>query len=290
MKREKIFLGVFAVVIAAVQGAFWCMPRENVSKKEKRVLSAPPHASWSRIADGRFMEQAEAYLMDYFPGRESLVGANAYFRQAEGLNAVGEITRGQDNWLIAAPLADKRETLNRNVSVLQDFLNTAKKPAAAPIVRTTGAVEAAMLPRLHAPYPDEVLLGIIRDALPADWCDVLDTFRTHSASERLYYRTDHHWTTEGAYEAYRIWCAKTNRLYQNRSAGFLWHKLCKKRLVGGAARYLGGMGDGRTCDRNGAGRQYERAYQTKQPVFLEASEGSRQISDFFGWQPWARDH
>lgn len=211
MKREKIFLGVFAVVIAAVQGAFWCMPRENVSKKEKRVLSAPPHASWSRIADGRFMEQAEAYLMDYFPGRESLVGANAYFRQAEGLNAVGEITRGQDNWLIAAPLADKRETLNRNVSVLQDFLNTAQKPAAALIVPTTGAVEAAMLPRLHAPYPDEVLLGIIRDALPADWCDVLDTFRTHSASERLYYRTDHHWTTEGAYEAYRIWCAKTNR-------------------------------------------------------------------------------
>lgn len=211
MKREKIFLGVFAVVIAAVQGAFWCMPHESVSEKEKRVLSTPPRVSLAHIADGRFMEQAEAYLMDHFPGRESLVGANAYLKQVEGLNAVEQITRGQEGWLIAAPLGDESKLLGQNLDALQSFLKTAGKPAAAIIVPTTGAVETAMLPRLHMPYPDEALLDTIRDTLPVDWCDVLHTFRAHSAPERLFYRTDHHWTTEGAYEAYRLWCAETNR-------------------------------------------------------------------------------
>lgn len=211
MKREKMFLGVFAAVIALVQGAFWFLPHQEVSEKEKRVLSTPPRASLARIADGRFMEQAEAYLMDHFPGRESLIGIHAYLRQAEGLNAVGEITRGQQDWLIAAPLADKRETLSRNLSALQAFLETAGKPATALVVPTTGAVETEMLPRPHMAYPDEALLGTIRDTLPADWCDVLDSFRTHAAPERLFYRTDHHWTTEGAYEAYGRWCAETNR-------------------------------------------------------------------------------
>lgn len=213
MKQEKIFLGVFAIVIVAVQGAFWCLPHESVSEKEKRVLSAPPHVSLARIADGRFMEQSETYVMDHFPARESLVGGNAYFRQAEGLNAAGEIYRGQNDWLIAAPLADARETLNRNLSALQDFLHTAQKPASALIVPTTGAVESAMLPRLHAPYPDEALLAAIADELAptAHWCDVLGDFHTYPAPERLFYRTDHHWTTEGAYQAYGLWCAETNR-------------------------------------------------------------------------------
>lgn len=213
VRREKIFLGVFVTVIAAVQGAFWLVPHESVSEKEKRVLRQPPKFSLARVADGRFMEQAEAYLMDHFPGRESLVGANAYLKQTEGLNAVGEITRGQRDWLIAAPLVDDRKQFNQNLSALQSFLETAGKPAAAMIVPTTGAVETAMLPRLHLPYPDEALLRTIQERLAstADWCDVLGAFRTHSAPERLFYRTDHHWTTEGAYTAYGLWCAETNR-------------------------------------------------------------------------------
>lgn len=211
MKREKWFLGVFVLVIVIVQSAFWFVPPQEMSEKEKRVLRTPPEVSLARIADGRFMEQAEAYLMDHFPSREVLVGVHAYLRQAEGLNAVGEIIRGQQGWLIAAPLADARETLERNLSALQAFLENTGKPATALIVPTTGAVETDFLPHPHRPYPDEALLKTIREGLPAIWCDVLGSFRTHDAPEQLFYRTDHHWTTMGAYTAYGLWCTETDR-------------------------------------------------------------------------------
>ena len=211
MKREKWFLGVFVLVIVMIQSAFWFVPHQEVSEKEKRVLRTPPEVSLTRIADGRFMEQAEAYLMDHFPSREALVGVHAYLRQAEGLNAVGEIIRGQQDWLIAAPLADEHETLERNLSALQTFLDSTGKPSTALIVPTTGAVETDFLPHLHRPYPDEALLETIREGLPAKWCDVLGSFRTHDAPEQLFYRTDHHWTTMGAYTAYGLWCTETDR-------------------------------------------------------------------------------
>lgn len=213
MKREKIFLGVFATAIAAVQGAFWLLPHEKLSEKEKRVLRQPPQLSPARLADGRFMEQAEAYLVDHFPGRDALIGANAALRQAEGLNAVGDITRGRDDWLIAAPLVDERKIFDQNLAALQSFLERTDKPASVMIVPTTGAVETAMLPRLHLPYPDEELLAAAQKSLAAraGWCDVLGTFRAQPAPERLFYRTDHHWTTEGAYEAYGLWCRETGR-------------------------------------------------------------------------------
>ena len=33
--------------------------------------------------------------------------------------------------------------------------------------------------------------------------DVRDTFATHTEDTQIYYRTDHHWTTDGAYLAYK---------------------------------------------------------------------------------------
>ncbi len=214
MKREHIFLGVFAFVIIGVQGAFWCLPHEKVSEKEKRVLSEPPRISLARIADGRFMEQAETYLTDHFPARETFIGAQAYFRQAEGLNAANEIYRGKEDWLIATPLKDEQAILKRNLSALNDFLKQTGKPATALVVPTTGAVEADFLPWLHETYPDEVLLDMIQKTLdPAvKWCDVFGAFESHPEREKLFYRTDHHWTTAGAYRAYQLFCAETDRV------------------------------------------------------------------------------
>lgn len=213
MKREYIFLGVFALVIIGVQGAFWFIPHDKVSEKEKRVLSEPPQVSLAHIADGRFMKKAETYVTDHFPARETFIGAQAYLRQAEGLNAANEIYRGKEGWLIVSPLKDEQTILKRNLSVLSEFLKRTGKPATALIVPTTGAVESDFLPWLHETYPDRSLLEVIQKTLnhAANWCDVLGAFESDPEREKLFYRTDHHWTTQGAYCAYRLFCAETAR-------------------------------------------------------------------------------
>ena len=56
----------------------------------------------------------------------------------------------------------------------------------------------------HAPVTDyTAILQVLTDA-GVDTTDVLSALAAHS-SENIYYRTDHHWTSLGAYYAYCAW-------------------------------------------------------------------------------------
>lgn len=213
MKRHIGFLAVFAGVLAVAQLAFWCGPHRDFSALEKRYLADAPPWSLSRVASGKWMEGAEAYVTDHFPARDALVGLDAGLRQAAGLNAVGQIYRGQEDWLIAAPLTADGAQLTRNLQAIRSFAQASGCPAALLAVPTTGAVETAMLPRLHDAYPDAAWLEQVQ-ALADDGFavpDLLTVFTRHADVQALYYRTDHHWTTAGAYTAYTAWCTATGR-------------------------------------------------------------------------------
>lgn len=61
------------------------------------------------------------------------------------------------------------------------------------------------LPKYASPYDEEVYLQKVADAMPeGTWFDSGSVLREHK-NIQLYYRTDHHWTTEAAYYVYAAW-------------------------------------------------------------------------------------
>lgn len=195
---------LFAGVLIGTQAAFWLLPRRSFSANEKRVLAQKPVISADSIADGSLFQNVEQYLSDHFPGRDGWVGANAYLEQAEGRGAVDTIVRGEDDWLFPAPLSDDRQILQDNMQAITAFAQAQSVPVYLMAVPTAGAVVEDKLPDLHLNYPDADMLEQARriagDSL--HWLDVMGDFSTVEARDELYYRTDHHWTTEGAYRAY----------------------------------------------------------------------------------------
>lgn len=197
---------LFAGVLIGTQAAFWLLPHRSFSENEKRVLAQPPTVSAESIADGSVFQDVEKYLSDHFPGRDGWVGANAYLEQAEGRGAVCSIVSGSDGWLFSAPLSDDRQILQDNMQAITAFAQTQSVPVYLMAVPTSGAVVEDKLPALHLTYPDADMLEQARriagDSL--SWLDVMGDFCGTEDPETLYYRTDHHWTTEGAYRAYRL--------------------------------------------------------------------------------------
>ncbi|MGO5095867.1 DHHW family protein [Agathobaculum sp. LCP25S3_E8] len=197
---------LFAGVLIGTQAAFWLLPHRSFSENEKRVLAQPPTVSAESIADGSVFQDVEKYLSDHFPGRDGWVGANAYLEQAEGRGAVRSIVSGSDGWLFSAPLSDDRQILQDNMQAITAFAQTQSVPVYLMAVPTSGAVVEDKLPALHLTYPDADMLEQARriagDSL--SWLDVMGDFCGTEDPETLYYRTDHHWTTEGAYRAYRL--------------------------------------------------------------------------------------
>ena len=124
-------------------------------------------------------------------------------RQRDGaLRAV--LSPVQMGWLFPAPLSDDRQILQDNMQAITAFAQAQSVPVYLMAIPTAGAVVEDKLPALHLDYPDADMLEQARriagDSL--QWLDVMEDFSAAEERDKLYYRTDHHWTTEGAYRAY----------------------------------------------------------------------------------------
>lgn len=203
-RHPRAVVLLFIGIIVVMQAAFWLLPRRSFSENEKRVLSEVPQIDAAGIADGSVFRSIESYLSDHFPGRELWVGANAYLENAEGRGATEDIVRGTDDWLFTAPVSDDRETLWDNMQAITTFAEKQSVSVTMMAVPSAGAVVSDKLPALHLPYPDADLLEEARRIAgnTLHWVDLYTDFCSAEQPERLYYRTDHHWTTEGAYRAY----------------------------------------------------------------------------------------
>lgn len=206
MKKRDLPLAIgFCIVLAGMQAAFWLMPKSDFSVNEKRVLQQAPSFSLSGLWKGSWFQSIDSYVSDHFAGRDFWVGLHAYANQAEGLNAAGEVYRGEDGWLINRPVqADA--TFEQNIQTLAAFADAhTEVPITFLCIPTTGAVMDSKLPQLHDAYPDQELLAQTKSTLGSqvEWVDAMALLKEQSAAgTTVFYRTDHHWTSAGAYAAY----------------------------------------------------------------------------------------
>ena len=83
------------------------------------------------------------------------------------------------------------------------FAQQTETPAYLLIVPQTGYILPDKLPRGHAAYNDDALFSQIK-AQTADsytFVDLRQTFADAREKTQIYYKTDHHWTSEGAFLA-----------------------------------------------------------------------------------------
>jgi len=195
-----LFMGILTVL-------FFVLPKEEYSSSEKRVLEKAPEFSWSSLTDGSLGSSIERYLSDHFPGRKFFVGLNAYYELYTGRNGNSGIYQGKDGYLISTPVAYSEETAVTNLSRFRDFAEKTRLPSSFLLVPSTGYVMEEQLPAVHAPYHDDAIFETAEKNLGSvSLIDLRPAFLKSKDTSQLYYRTDHHLTTEGAYLMYTEFC------------------------------------------------------------------------------------
>lgn len=205
MKKKNIpLIAGFCLLLAVINLSFFLLPKQEFSTNEKRVLQSAPKFSWNRLANGSLFSSIDSYISDHFSGRDFWVGFNAYYQQLCGLNAAGEIYQGKDGWLMERPV-ESGKTFQDNVQVLEQFAKKTELPMTLLSVPTTGYIMEDKLPRLHDAYPDAEMLKTLQTACNGNlkWAGITNALLDH-LSEDTFYHTDHHWTSRGAYQAYRV--------------------------------------------------------------------------------------
>ena len=196
------FIGIFAVL-------FWVLPKSDFSPKEKRYLQGFPEISVQSLTDGTFETDFENYINDHMVLRDVFMGVNSYSNIAVLNNGSDGVYKCSDGYLINEPATDSR--LDLNLSVTADFKDKTGIDTTVMIVPSTGYIMEDKLPLVHKNYNDDRYYNRIESFCQKNglgFVDLRDTFNSHKNSTQIYYKTDHHWTTVGAYLAYQSLCEK----------------------------------------------------------------------------------
>lgn len=75
----KITSYAFVLFLVGMTTLFVVLPKQDISKSERRRLSKKPELTVENIKNESFMEDLESYLLDHFPLRESFRKIKAHF-------------------------------------------------------------------------------------------------------------------------------------------------------------------------------------------------------------------
>ena len=215
LKSGKLRFAPAVLFVAFVFGlAIWFVvnPKADYSSSEKRYLQQFPETSVDTVLSGEFSEKFETYFADHFPQRNMWVGLNSYYNLGIGLNGRNGVYNSADGYLINVPV-DKENYVRKNIRVLAEFKEKiGDVPMTVMLAPSTGYIVTDKLPLIHDSYNDDTYFAETAKTLGksgVNFVDLRETFKQkYAEGVQLYYRTDHHWTTDGAYEGYVKLCEK----------------------------------------------------------------------------------
>lgn len=204
--EEYWIIGMFCGFLAAMLTLFLILPKDGFSEKEKRYLAKPPQFSWDNLVSGDLGSSIESYMADHLPGRDFFVGLNAYFELWTGRQWGKDIYRLPEGRLVEAPAQWDGPHAEKNMRVLNEFAEKLGRPVDLILVPSAGwaALEDNGL------YRDGEILENIR-SMAGENLRPLDLLELYRDRPELYFKTDHHWNSRGAYECYRAYSLARER-------------------------------------------------------------------------------
>lgn len=196
---QRVTALVFCVFLAGFGLLHILLPDRTFSPVENRNLAQLPKFSWTALTDGSYTAGLEKYLEDQFPLRDGWMGLKNRYEYLLGKREFHGV------YLCGDRLIHKLEDTSRaeqNIGYLQKLTEKTDIPVYLGLIPTAAEVWRDRLPAGSENFDQAAWLEKVRESVPgAVWVDVAGTLADHG-DEGVFYRTDHHWTSLGAYYGY----------------------------------------------------------------------------------------
>jgi hypothetical protein len=213
---------IFILLIAGISAGSFLTKDRTFSENENRYLAMSPVFSVGDFLSGDYQENLESYLNDQFFLRDGWITIKTAVQKACGDTDIGGAYVGKDGYDFEKILPEDVDDalVDRNIRAVADYFAfcTEQMDGAQVsflLVPTSGLVLSEKLPD-HAILFDQNAY-IERIAGACTFISPEEILRAH-ADEGVYYRTDHHWTTRGAFYAYQVWCEATGHTFAGEEA------------------------------------------------------------------------
>ncbi len=183
------------------------LPDRSFSERENRYLQQAPRFSFSDLFEGKFTSRFEKYTTDQFAGRDAWITLKACAELAEGKKENNEVylcptdTGPLDAMLIERYEAPADAVIDANVDSLNALAENAGVPVYFALIPGAGEICRDVLPKNAPTDSQRDVIDRAYARTRAQTVDMYGALAPH-AQEYIFYGTDHHWTSLGAYYGY----------------------------------------------------------------------------------------
>ena len=181
------------------------VPDREKSVQENRMLATKPKFRLSSLTSGDYDEKFEAYMDDQFVGRDVWRKLKVTVDRIGGSRLENGVYIGKNGQLLEQIEVADETHLAANIKAIKSFSESQSKiPVRMMLVPDAANVLNHSLPALAKPEDQTQMFSMVRKDLgdSVEWIDVSTELNQHK-TEKIYYKTDHHWTTLGAFYAFQ---------------------------------------------------------------------------------------
>lgn len=217
-KKYPIIILFFAV-LAIFTIIDFVKPTKEMSEIENRRLTQAPAFTWSSFTENKWTMQYGEFVRDQFVLRDGWMQMHSLFEAAQGKLESGGVWLAQNHYQIASNTGwstTQKERFPRNTQVVGQLAGRFPGKVYAMVVPSPAGMMSNLL-RYNPPQVDEdALMDELYASMQAAGVHTVDLRESYrqalAGGQQVYYRTDHHWTTDGgARMAYEAYCEATGR-------------------------------------------------------------------------------
>lgn len=199
---NKKALWAEALIFLAFIGAFFILnlvlPDRQFSEQENRYLQMRPEFSFKSLFSGDYTSKFETYTTDQFTFRDEWITLKAASELALGKQENNDVHLCENGTLIEGFKRPENSVLDSNMSALNTLVENTDADVYFALIPDKSDLYASLLPKNAPNDSEKEVIDYCYGQSNATNVDMYSALSAHT-DEYIFYRTDHHWTSLGAY-------------------------------------------------------------------------------------------
>lgn len=202
MNKNKIISIGFIAVIFSTAILNVITPSKEFSERENRYLSQFPKFSLETLVNGKFIEDVDEYIADQFVAKDFWVYLKGATEKSIGKKENNNVYFGEEDYLFEKYTGVNSEIIDKNLKGINEFIEKYNIKTTLSVVPNSSEIYPEYLPYFIQSSQEDLftyISGHVGNSLT--FINPTETLMEHK-SEYIYYKTDHHYSTLGAYYVY----------------------------------------------------------------------------------------
>ena len=215
--KNKIFFIMFITVWILIVIINFIWPKQVFSEEENRMLATIPRFSFSSFVNGDYLNGVNDYINDHFAFRNIYLKLNSFWETSVmGKTENNDVYIGKDGYLFEkfSYGEEEKKNVESNTMIIYKFAEQMKElnvPTYFLLIPNSIYINSDKLPEnVVTPDQHNIIKYVYENTNNTVNIDVTDMLQKENKKEQLYFRTDHHMNSDGAYMVYVEFCKSIN--------------------------------------------------------------------------------